>query len=183
MYRVQMYLNRLYKSQYMNWVSHFEWSYWVNITSTTLITATLALLPNELMVETGVLIRRSGTFEFLTPLIIIDDVSIEPDLKINKKCLRNINAPMVQNSKGLHIYIYAWVIKALVATIVTSLVLIKQMVHIILSGQRWNRETRTLTLTSWPKKSIGIIFSLKSTSVASLVTINQRVTRYKVDNT
>ena len=56
------------------------------------------------MVETGVLIRRSGTFKFLTPLIIIDDVFIEPDLKINKKCLRNINAPMVQNSKGLHIY-------------------------------------------------------------------------------
>ena len=57
------------------------------------------------MVETGEVIRRSGTFEFLTPVIIIDDVSIEPDLKINKKCLRNINAPMVQNSKGLHICI------------------------------------------------------------------------------
>ena len=123
----------------MNWVSHFQWNYWVNITSTTLITATLALLPNELMVATGVVIRRSGSFEFLTPLISIDDVSIEPDLKINKKCLRNINAPWCKIQKDC-IYAYTWIIQALVATIVPGLVIIKQMVHIILSGQCWNKD-------------------------------------------
>ena len=39
------------------------------------------------------------------------------------------------------------------------------------------------TLTLWFKKAIGIIISLKSTSVASLVTIKQRIKRYWVDIT
>ena len=66
------------------------------------------------------------------------------------------------------------VIHFLVVTTVQSLVIIKQMVHKILSGKCWY-EDQYLTLTLWPQKAIGIIFSVKSTIEANLETIKQRV--------
>lgn len=55
------------------------------LTSTTPITTTLEVRPNEPILGTGNVNRRSGTLEFLTPLIIITDFSMAPDLKVKEK--------------------------------------------------------------------------------------------------
>lgn len=57
------------------------------ITSSTLMTRTLEILPNELTEGTGTVTRRSGSQELFTPLIVIPELSNEPDLQMKPECI------------------------------------------------------------------------------------------------
>lgn len=50
------------------------------------MTRTLEILPNELTDGTGTVARRSGSQELFTPLIVIPELSNEPDLQIKLEC-------------------------------------------------------------------------------------------------